>query len=95
MNEQLRKQNKTCVVATQSNSTMQIHKQAVFMDRYFAINGELTYLIQVSGNEGDSITSCCHFDEATEDSVSHWGVLIHAMEQITQTEKTQRQSGVK
>lgn len=74
---------------------MQIHKQAMFMDRYFAINGELTYLIQVSGNEGNSITSCRHFDEATEDSVSYWGVLIHAMEQITQTEKMQRQSSVK
>lgn len=42
------------------------------------------YLIQVSGNEGDGITSCRHLDEATKDSVPHWSVLIHAMEQITQ-----------
>lgn len=74
---------------------MQIHKHAVFTDRYFAINGELPYLIQVGGNEGNSITSCRHFDEATEDGVSHWSILIHAVEQITQTEKIQRQSSVK
>lgn len=51
------------------------------------MHGELTYLIQISGNEGNGVTSCCHFDETTEDSVPHRSVLIHAMEQITQTEK--------
>lgn len=51
------------------------------------MNGQLIYLIQISGNEGNGITSCCHFDETTEDSVPHWSILVHAMEQITQAEK--------
>lgn len=42
------------------------------------------YLIQVSGNEGNSIASRRHLDETTKHSVPHWSVLIHAMEQITQ-----------
>lgn len=42
------------------------------------------YLIKVSGDEGDGITCCCHLDEATEDSVPHWSVLIHAVKQVTQ-----------
>lgn len=51
------------------------------------MNGELIYLIQISGNEGNGVASCCHFDETTEDRVPHWSVFIHTMEQITQTEK--------
>lgn len=43
------------------------------------------YLIQVSGDEGDGITGRCHLDEATENSVPHWSVLVHAVEQVTQS----------
>lgn len=42
------------------------------------------YLIKFSGDEGDGITGCRHLDEAAEDSVPYWSVLIHAMEQVTQ-----------
>lgn len=51
------------------------------------IHGELIYLIQISGNEGNGVTGCCYFDETAEDGVSHWSVLIHAVEQIAQAEK--------
>lgn len=45
-------------------------------------------LIEVSRDEGNGITGSCHLDEAAEDSVPYWSVLIHAMEQITQPETT-------
>lgn len=43
------------------------------------------YLIKVSGDEGNGITSCSHLDEATENSVPHCSVLIHTMEEVTQS----------
>lgn len=44
----------------------------------------LLYLIEISGNEGDGVTSSCHLNETAVYSVPHRSVLIHAMEQITQ-----------
>lgn len=44
----------------------------------------LPYLIEISGNEGDGVTSSCHLNETAVHSVPHRSVLIHPMEQITQ-----------
>lgn len=48
-----------------------------------------TYLIKIGGDEGNSIAGSCHLDEATEHSVPHWSVLIHAVEKVTQPIKPQ------
>lgn len=52
----------------------------------------LLYLVKIGGNEGDGVTSSCHFDETTVHSVPHWSVLIHTVEQITQPMKKIKQN---
>lgn len=52
-----------------------------------SVSYKLSYLIKISGNEGDGVTCSCHLDETAVYSVPHWSVLIHAMEQITQPTK--------
>lgn len=49
-----------------------------------SVSDTLLYLVKISGNEGDGVTCSCHLDETAVNSVPHWSVLIHAMEQITQ-----------
>lgn len=45
-----------------------------------------SYLIQISWDKGDGVAGSCHFNETAVHCVSHRGVLVHTVEQVTEAE---------